>query len=150
MPFAQYARPLLCRTPSYLVQNSCGYLVMAPVLYVTGDVSHQVEDEAAVIPTIRFVENTAGGLGGAMHVVKGTRLVLRDVSFESNHAKLGGAVYVLAVAEGLTTFSGCVFEGNTGSEGGALYLATGSALDRFDGTIFRDNTAGNQQRLKSG
>ncbi|CAM9637001.1 unnamed protein product, partial [Laminaria digitata] len=64
-----------------------------------------------------------------------------DVLFKSNEASLGGAVYVLALLEKQTSFSGCVFEGNRAEDGGAVYFYTGPGIDIFTESVFRNNFA---------
>lgn len=111
--------------------------------YVAGEVSDEVKDDPLYVPSIRFIGNTANGLGGAMNIDDARDLNLRGVSFKLNHAKLVGAVHVASTEYRLTEFRGCVFEGNLVAEGSAIYLATGSGEHRFATCIFRDNFAGN-------
>lgn len=111
--------------------------------FVSGDVHHEAGAEASSVPNIRFVENVARGLGGAIHVNDFEQLVVRGAAFESNRATLGGAMYIASTEARLTEFSACVFDGNGASDGGAVYLATGSGKDTFVTSVFRDNSAGN-------
>lgn len=81
-----------------------------------------------------------------MHLVNSRNIQIKGVPFESNDAKLGGAIFVVFTEDILTEFSVCVFEGNKASDGGAVYLATGSGVDGFAASGFRDNFAGNSPK----
>lgn len=91
--------------------------------------------------SIAFIENNAGGLGGAMHIDEPGLLEVDDAMFKSNRGSLGGAIYIAAADDKHTTFSACVFEGNAAEDGGALYLYTGPGLDIFTESVFRNNYA---------
>ncbi|CAM9517492.1 unnamed protein product, partial [Laminaria digitata] len=90
---------------------------------------------------IRFIGNAAVGLGGAMHIENTHQLECTGVTFELNSAQLGGAIYVVSTGVTLTQFNACVFEQNEAPEGGAMYLATGSGVDKFTSSVFRGNFA---------
>ncbi|CAN0450815.1 unnamed protein product, partial [Scytosiphon promiscuus] len=92
--------------------------------------------------SIRFVNNSAGGLGGAILFEMCIQIQVSDVLFKSNQASLGGAVYILAEDDKETIFSDCVLEGNTAEDGGAVYLNTGPGVDIFTASVFRANFAG--------
>lgn len=94
-----------------------------------------------------FVDNYAGGLGGAIVFQKCEQVQVSDVLFDSNKASLGGAVYVLADDEKQTLFRDCVLEGNTAADGGAVYLYTGLGVDIFAASVFRDNFAGEMRAI---
>ena len=67
----------------------------------------------------------------------------------SNKASLGGAVYIGAVDDQQTLFTGCVFESNAAADGGAVYLYTGPGVDIFTASVFRNNFAGELPRNNS-
>ncbi|CAN0368846.1 unnamed protein product, partial [Laminaria digitata] len=90
---------------------------------------------------IRFIGNAAVGLGGAMHIEDTHQLECTGVAFEQNSAQVGGALFVVSTGVTLTQFSACVFERNEAPDGGAVYLETGSGVDRFTSSVFRGNFA---------
>lgn len=63
------------------------------------------------------------------------------VTFTSNEASLGGAVYTVTVADEQTEISECVFERNEAADGGAVYLNTGPEVDTITLSHFLDNSA---------
>lgn len=74
--------------------------------------------------------------------------------FVSNKASLGGAVYISAVYIGgveqsISMFGECIFESNEAADGGAVYLYTGTGVDIFTASAFRDNFAGDLPRITS-
>lgn len=92
--------------------------------------------------SVGFVNNSAGGLGGAILFQQCDQIQVTGVWFVSNNASLGGAVYIVAVDDKQTLFSDCVLEDNSASDGGAVYLSTGPGVDIFDTSVFRNNLAG--------
>jgi len=87
---------------------------------------------ADIVNTV-FVSNTAT-LGGAIHLLSGSRAVLEGCTIENNHARAeGGAAYVTGDGSALTVQSdgtkNSIIRGNTAiGNGGAFYLQ-GSATD---------------------
>lgn len=103
-------------------------------------------------PGLSFSRNFAGTAGGAVYqsgIAHG--LTWTGVSFVSNSAQIGGAVYSLAsgtlvVGDGRssefpTTYVGVTFQDNSAvGSGGAVESAAGR--DIFQGTLFEGNSAG--------
>lgn len=93
------------------------------------------------ISGVTFYNNSAVLYGGAMllNLPSQVDVELSNVSFESNSAPNGGAIFVNS---GTLEFSGSnTFTGNkaTNGEGGAVYLNNGEA--EFSGTTFSGNSA---------
>lgn len=76
-----------------------------------------------------------------MFIQKPHKLHVSGAALRAYEAMLGGAVYILAVDEAETTFSSCVFEGNSAADGGAVYLYTGNAVGSFVASVFSGNVA---------
>ena len=93
------------------------------------------------ISGVTFYNNSADLYGGALflNLPSQVDVELSNVSFESNSAPNGGAIFVNS---GTLKFSGSnTFTGNkaTNGEGGAVYLNNGEA--KFSGTTFSGNFA---------
>lgn len=93
------------------------------------------------ISGVTFYNNSADLYGGALflNLPSQVDVELSNVSFESNSAPNGGAIFVNS---GTLEFSGSnTFTGNkaTNGEGGAVYLNNGEA--EFSGTTFSGNSA---------
>lgn len=93
-----------------------------------------------------FVLNIAFADGGAISLsgprTSPTPFTITDVTFISNVAVLGGAVYLESTTGAAGGVRDCVFEGNNASYGGALYLNTGDRQGYVNASVFRDNFAG--------
>lgn len=113
---------------------------------LTGDV---LLDLTTAGTSLSLTGNTAGIAGGGMYQSNvGKGLTWDSVSFISNSALNGGAVYSVgtgAETEGKTTypsvFANCLFRGNVAEvSGGAMESAAGN--DEFTNSTFEGNTAG--------
>lgn len=113
---------------------------------VSGEFYSDGGDSYPFNSTVAFVDNYAGGLGGAMFIEVAALLDVGDVLFKSNEASLGGAVYVLAVEDKHSRFSRCLFESNKAADGGAVYLYTGPGVDIFTASVFLNNFASKSLR----
>jgi len=94
------------------------------------------ETSAALVEGITFRNGLHSSYGGAIYCY-GASLTVRDCAFEGNSATQGGAVYSFALG-GPMQISSCVFQGNTGSMGGAIF-STGSLSPQIDGCSFLEN-----------
>ncbi len=86
-------------------------------------------EESLQIRACTFEGNTAGWFGGALYHASGFPNPLSHVAnstFVGNHAQQGGA---FRSSGPTTTFVNCIFSGNTGSLGAALYTGSGSIID---------------------
>ncbi|MEP5377022.1 MAG: hypothetical protein ABJQ14_14775, partial [Hyphomicrobiales bacterium] len=81
--------------------------------------------------SVVFVDNYAGGLGGAVLIAGSDQVQVSDVMFTSNEASFGGAVYIVTEDDKQTLFGDCVLEGNRAEDGGGVYLNTGPGRDIF-------------------
>lgn len=98
-----------------------------------------------------FNENESGTNGGAVAWTEGLSVASSAVMvFTGNSAAIsGGAVYLSAVADGLTCPPGVSFISNSAQIGGAVYLlASGTTVANleeypivYNGTLFQGNTA---------
>lgn len=116
---------------------------------VPGGWYEQADGDYTAYWSVAFIGSSAGGIGGAIHVDECEELEARNVMFLSNEASLGGAVYVTAVENKQTSFSGCVFEGNEAADGGGVYLYTGPGVDVFTASVFRNNFACELPRINA-
>lgn len=91
--------------------------------------------------TVTFVRNEAVSVGGALWTAGASTLQVNDVTFESNKAALGGAVYVISTDEKATEFNMCTFGDNQAVDGGAIYYYTGAGVDICTASVFRRNSA---------
>ncbi len=98
---------------------------------------------SATFENCDFVGNDAG-MGGAVALVEGAFGVFTDCLFKRNSAATdgsgagtGGAVLLT----GQAGFTRCVFDTNSGQNGGAVGVGGSSAGIFFDGCTFTDNTA---------
>lgn len=92
--------------------------------------------------SLLFVGNTAVNAGGAMFTTGLDSFHVSNTTFYRNKAKLGGAVYIALASEKASNFSNCMFDGNEGGDGGAVYLYTGGGVDIITSSVFRHNFAG--------
>lgn len=76
-----------------------------------------------------------------MHMTRCDKVQVSDVTFKSNEASLGRAVYIRAVDGKQTIFRECVLEGNRAEEGGVMFLNTGPGTDILNDSVFRNNFA---------
>lgn len=90
-----------------------------------------------------FVENSASA-GGALSMVEGAFPVLQNCKFIKNAAATdgsgsgtGGAILMT----GAGAFTNCLFEGNTGQNGGAIGVGGSAKAIFFDNCNFVDNDA---------
>lgn len=90
---------------------------------------------------VAFIENVATKGGGAIYLGGNILMQAGHATYRSNTAEFGGAIYVALAVDKLTEFSTCLFEGNQATDGGAVYLYTGTGLDIFTDCVFRDNFA---------
>ena len=96
-----------------------------------------------------FVDNSAGGLGGAVLLAGSDRVQVSDAMFKSNEASFGGAVYIVTEDDRQTLFRECVMDGNRAEDGGAVYLNTGPGRDIFNACVFHNNVACESPRRSS-
>lgn len=66
---------------------------------------------------------------------------ITNITFESNAAKVGGAVSMDSPNDNRRIFHNCKFYGNTGTDGGAMSLYGGAGVDYIFDCDFRDNYA---------
>lgn len=118
--------------------SSESFGVLATLLFETGS-------------STTFEENVSGTNGGALAWAEGISVASSTaIVFTRNSAGVsGGAVYLSAVADGLTWPSGVSFIANSAQIGGAVYsLASGTTVATseefpvvYNGTLFQGNTA---------
>lgn len=101
-----------------------------------------VEDSDLILERTLFEANTASGGsspdGGAISAQRAT-LDLLDSTFRANSAgNVGGALHLVGAAS--ATLTGSVFLENTAEYGGAVYLGSAGSLT-VDGAVFQDNSA---------
>lgn len=87
--------------------------------------------------------------GGAIGLVDGPVLVVRNSHFKNNSAKNGGVLYGTGVSD--ITIDNCVFDANsgTGTNGPSVAIFWGNAVARFNGCLFKDNRASDRAVVNS-
>ncbi len=95
----------------------------------------------ANIENSEFVDNTAAGDGGAIHVLTefGSTLVRRSVLAQNQASGNGGAVWVPA---GFATILNAVFDGNTAANGGAAAAGFDGVLTVESSILVNNDTTG--------
>ncbi|KAG7348041.1 POMP domain polymorphic outer membrane protein [Nitzschia inconspicua] len=87
-----------------------------------------------------FHDNHSTGSGGAIYASTATNLQVRFSDFESNRAKIGGAIFSM----GETTIFRSIFYGNVAAAGGgAVAVNTADAKLEIGGSTFELNEAAN-------
>lgn len=109
-----------------------------------GGALYAIDSNVSLSEESRFVENTSGGLGGAVHFVGGSSSLLScsgQTSFVSNVAEgYGGAVYV--ISEAVVSWSGDVsYTDNRAVGGGAIGAQFGADVSWSSTTNFTGNYA---------
>lgn len=87
--------------------------------------------------------------GGAIGLVDGPTLVVRNSVFRNNTAKNGGVLYGTITSD--ITIDDCVFEANkgTGTNGPSVAMFWGEAFARFNNCLFKDNRASDRAVVNS-
>lgn len=69
-------------------------------------------------------------------------LYVSFLTFESNQAEVGGAIYTSHVEDKMSEFKGCVVHDNTAVDGGALYFQSSQGIHTVTSSVFVGNVAG--------
>lgn len=112
---------------------------------VAGSLYSRVDSKLGHIGSVSFIENEATEKGGAIYLSGNVGVQARHATYSSNNAGLGGAIFVVLAEDQRTEFTTCLFEGNQATDGGAVYLYTGTGVDIFTDCVFRDNFASESQ-----
>lgn len=111
---------------------------------VSGGLYARESDIVDIAGNVSFMGNSASNDGGAMSIDSVGELQVDNAIFVLNEASSGGAVSVTA-----TTVTGsdpfllrrCVFEGNSATDGGALYFFNSARRIAVEESLFLQNNA---------
>lgn len=76
-----------------------------------------------------------------MNIKNPTDLNINGVTFQSNSAKSGGAVFIASTEETSRKFDGCLFEENEAMDGGALCSYSSAGQEAVTNSVFSGNFA---------
>ncbi len=124
---------------------------------LTGNVSKTSGGAAYVWGTLkmegaRVTDNKGTAEGGAIFAKEGSKVTLKDCTFQKNEAQSGGAIGLnIGVSEFENTITDCVFKGNTATEkhGGAVYVHAATTVTISGGSM-ENNTANNGGAIRTG
>ena len=88
-----------------------------------------------------FIEgvNVYGSTNGAINLINGAKLTIRNSTFNNNTNVNGGAIFV--GEDSYLLIDNCSFINNVGENGGAVYASAGAIVDVIGSTVFKSNSA---------
>jgi hypothetical protein len=116
------------------------------IAYSSGRYTIDTHDSYPSLTLANLIVAGFGGsdvTGGAVMFSGEGQLVLRNVQFKGNNARVGGAVFLQGSTKG-STITGCSFRGNSASDGGAVAFNSSNHNVAIATNTFSDNHADNR------